>query len=618
MPTSSSSITGRKQGRSLNALASGSRLSDSKSASKLTSPKKTTFSSRKRGFDLIDLTTTSQEGTPVPSPKIPSPPEAGPSRPRKRQRVLVELPSLKREEKLTEMLREGCEVQPKKKFKRKLPQESILGKFEDEVRSAAKVIKVKDRMKKRSPVKQKEQEKGKFLADLESELDELDEEEYPQPTPIKTDPPRGVPKDSTPTKKQRISSVNGKQKAISNPPLDPFRRSPTSLREDQTPPKRVKPEDGLVVISEPDPEDEIELTYPDGDGYDQASQNFDHQDPPLLPSSDDSDEHVNCRTLSPSSSPPPIPHPNSDDVFTNFDTHQPHPPKRGHDDLSEEVPATQSQELEDAATATALRDGVATEPELEGGLRGIASLKSPSTPNLHKSKAKQLQENRTSTPKPDSPPQSSKPLFPVPQMSPSVFYPHLPPSVTRGALEDDEIELDNPPSTIEYFTPSDKPKRKEAEKSESIKTASSQWSDAALRAQRQNLVVQAQRGKGKARLPRDVILEWSSSKSETQTDQVIVDEARIQEMEDRYVDLSGGVDQDSTKPVPQEEEESTQDLELERLQHLRRLEGDSSGIGVDTRAVNGWGHIGEDDKVSVFLSVVACLPNADCCISSHL
>ena len=565
---------------------------------------------------MTDLTTTSQEETPVRSPEISNPPEAGPSRPRKRQKVFVELPNKKEE--LTEVTQGSYEVR-QKKFGRKLPQESISGDFEDEVRSTPRVIKVKDRMKKKSPVKQKEQEREreKFLGDLFSDLDELDEAEYPQPTSIKTGKPRGVPKDSTSTNKPRISSNEDKRKATTNSPSEPFRRSLTaSFQTDKTPLENVTPERGPAVTNDLELDNGMELTYPGGDGYNQANisnQNIDHQDlPPDSDNTQHSDEHVNCRTLSPSS--PEIGYPSDDDVFTNLDTHQPHTPKSGHGHLSEEVPATQSQELENVATATVvIKGGVAAEPGLEGG-----SLKSPSTPNLHKSEAKKLQENGVSTPKPDLPPQSSKSLFPVPKISPSVFYPHLPPGVTRGALEDDAIELDNSPSTIEYFTSSDKLKRREAEKSESIKNPSSQWSDTSLRAQRQNLVVQAQRGKGKARMPLDVALKWSSLESQTQTDQDLVDESRIQEMEDCYVDLNGGRGQDPTRPVPQEEEESTQDLELERLQHLRRLENDSSSIGVDTRAVHGWGHIGDGVNVGAFLLIIASLPSSNCCISFHL
>ena len=206
-----------------------------------------------------------------------------------------------------------------------------------------------------------------------------------------------------------------------------------------------------------------------------------------------------------------------------------------------------------------------------------------------------------------------KPLRPVPQLSPSTFRPHLPAS-TLSQYQDDPIEMDGPPSSIESFGSPEK-KSVDSRKLESIRNWGEDGDettersrdtiltdDQALRARGQELVDMRQmeralkREKNKSKRPLSEVIKRAGMEPESQPELEREEESIIvQEMEDAYVDLSGGGDDwegSQVLPVPQEEEESTQDLELEK----QRLAAEK---GVQQNSVGG---LSVEQEITVRLS----------------
>ena len=195
-------------------------------------------------------------------------------------------------------------------------------------------------------------------------------------------------------------------------------------------------------------------------------------------------------------------------------------------------------------------------------------------------------------------PRASKPLRPVPQLSPSQFHPHLPACApTLTPPDDGEVETASPSSSIDYFSSPEKRKTRDSLRLESIKnwgdnagaSGSSQLdinlgSGDALRARVQELANnEHEKRETERRKARDVerrkpkrtlndVIRTSSMEPEfrlDRTDESII----VQEMEAAYVDLSGGggEEQEEVLVVPFAQEESTQDSECERGQQMKRL-----------------------------------------------
>lgn len=158
--------------------------------------------------------------------------------------------------------------------------------------------------------------------------------------------------------------------------------------------------------------------------------------------------------------------------------------------------------------------------------------------------------------------------------------------------QDDPIEMEAPLSSIESFGSVEKTKNGDSRKLESIRNwgtdgdGSTQKSrdtifsdDDALKARGQELadmrqvererIREREREKEKGKRPLSEVIKGASKEPESQLELRRVDELIVQEMENAYVDLSGGGDDREdlqALPIPQEEEESTQDLDLEREQ----------------------------------------------------
>jgi hypothetical protein len=321
------------------------------------------------------------------------------------------------------------------------------------------------------------------------------------------------------------------------------------------------------------------------------------------------------------------------------------PPPRGLV-FSSEVPETQSQQSSNLQCSVDEPRQVSVLPSPKRGSSTDAALSKPEISRKSSSSAPSSPlKSRSNSKAPTQPvvastsnavpaidlnsrPKKSKPLGPVPQVSPSQFHPHLPVSMSIPPPGDGEAASASPLSSIGSFSSPEKQKTQDSRQLESIKnwgdnegaSRSSQrdtilGSDDALRAQEQGLadserekrqsewkIARDSREKAKIILsdlakPRDRESEFDLD----QTEESII----VQKMVDAYVDLSGGGAEEEEEPlfVPlaQEEEESTQDLERERHERMRQQAGEDS---VQQRTTNGWGAESQMD-VRFLFGVVA-------------
>jgi hypothetical protein len=518
--------------------------------------------------------------------------------------------------------------------------------FEEETWGAAKVV----------PAKSKARGKGRSKEKPESEPGD----EEPIVPPSKMGPPLGIKKNSITTTKSKpksgsLSRSHSKSETLpplklitkpkkSKPSPNRFRSSPFAAKSPTKATKR------LVQTNDHDNEinddDNMDLGYPDlpeqkqhdllflpgsDDGYDDTAHH--HPAAPQTQNAPSSDGDIDFGEIP---RPPSRPQPQSPSLvglstFTEPPASEPEPEPeptqhRGFN-LSPEVPETQ--EMESSNAETEVKD---PKPDnLPRDSQEVSSAESaPSKPGRSKEPSSLVASSEsTSEPKPvDSTdpvvvtstsipipavesPQKSKPLHPIPQISPSTFHPHLP---APAPTNDGVVEIPSPPSSIEYFSSPEKGQTRESRRLESIKnwggsegasgnsrTETILSSDDALRARGQELAENESRESEKATgILSDFI---GGSSGETEFEPSRMDESLIvQEMEDAYVDLSGcgGQEREETPPLAhlaQEEEESTQDLERERELLVRQQAGDGT---VQQRITSGWSASQEIDVRLVF------------------
>jgi hypothetical protein len=320
----------------------------------------------------------------------------------------------------------------------------------------------------------------------------------------------------------------------------------------------------------------------------------------------------------------------------------PQPGSAGGLDLSPEVPETQSQESSGAPSGVEVpvQDTASLEPESQRFSQADVAASSPGTSRMSssptgssRSKAKSKSKPgdpkqpvaSTSTSVPVSATEPSKPLHPLPQIPPSIFHPHLPvPQPTNIPSPDLEVTMESPPSSIDYFSSPEKPRTRDNRQLDHWDNSGVDGnslrdtiisSDGSLRPGEHELVhnepdnrrteKEISEGDKVNSALSDIINNTSCPEAEFESDRI--DESIIaQEMEDAYVDLSGGNGGEEelevhAMPLAQEEEESTQDLQLER-EEWEKLQ--AAKDGVEGRAVNGWGADQEMD-VRVLLYYMA-------------
>lgn len=567
--------TVRNRSRSDTATAVGSRPPESGSSRitiKLPSPAKR---KRQRGSSPTGLAGLESDFF----DQIPDyPSETGPSRQTKRRKVEVESTSPKRTPQKTH-----AAIQQHRKSKKKKEDEPE----EEEVLTAAVII----------PLKSKHKTKGKQSAEVIDDDSQI---------PItKMGPPRGAKKRSSRSKSYSNSISQTGSKANDDYPRNAKSevQKPVSTHTPsplpQTPPKITKESTSSI-----DDDERMGLAYPDSTEL-QLLQ-F-PEDSLFTPGPDDGyDENEE-----PGAASPIIPRPSSqsgdEDLEDNY---------RGQMKLgSPEVPETQSQESgNDVAggsppsipTPVALaRPSTPIHPSWpKSNVNGSpASASAPSSPAVSFLKTP---PRRTGVP---------RELRRVPYVSPSAFHPHLPSSSVHDrspSVEVDEadVEADAPLSSIEDFSPEksiDHGKPVDSIKNWGDHTQSQldtiMVSDDDLRARGQELVDNEykkkeregkKKEKGKIRRSLSEVLKAVSREPESQPDPILtlgsMDESAVQDMEDLYVDLNGGGGEglDTSLeylPMAQEEEESTQDLLMEREELARQLaavnDGESNDDGFD-------------------------------------
>jgi hypothetical protein len=183
------------------------------------------------------------------------------------------------------------------------------------------------------------------------------------------------------------------------------------------------------------------------------------------------------------------------------------------------------------------------------------------------------------------PPQRS--LGPLPQVSPSKFLPHLPTSSIQNdeVVNLDDQDLDYPLSSIEQFSSPLKPTNDEANGRKEVRNGDIRNGDIRKRGEELAAIAAANRlqeeGRQKVekRKLEEVLSEGMSPRMETSS-QTGEDDIIAQEMEEAYVDLSGGegiadtqeetqghlpqgMTEDMIVALREEVEESSQDLSTE-------------------------------------------------------
>ena len=563
---------------------------------------------------------------------------AGPSRPHKRRKLQAE----DDRKPLQGETQESYEVVQKKKYGKVVPDEDD---FEEEARGAASIV----------PVKSKAKGKGRSKERPESEA-EVEEDMVP---PYKMGPPLGIKKNSITTTKSKPKSgsiLRSHSKSETLPPLKlttkPKKSKPSPNRFRSSPFAAKLPSKVAEQLAQADDhdneindDDNMDLGYPEPQNQQQQQQN--QHDLLFLPGSDDGyDDAAHHPPAAPQTQnapssdalidydeipqPPSRPQPQAQPpssvglpAFSGLPGSEPEPEpvqQRGFD-LSQEVPETQEMESSDAQPG--IED---PKPDnLPHDIQEVSSAESaPSKPGMPSSLTASPESTSESNPVDSTgpvavtstsipvpaieSPQKSKPLHPIPQISPSTFHPHLPPPAPTN---DEVVEIPSPPSSIEYFSSPEKGQTRESRRLESIKnwgdsegasgnsrTETILSSDDALRARGQEFTDNESLERDKATgIFNDFI---GGSSGEIEFDSSRMDESIIiKEMEDAYVDLSGygGQEREEQPPLAQEEEESTQDLERERELLVRQQAGDGT---VQQRIMSGWSADQEMDVRLVF------------------
>lgn len=475
----------------------------------------------------------------------------------------------------TQDTQKSFDVVKKKKYGKAVNDEVDI--FEQEAWGAADV----------RPAKKKAS-KGKGKAKEILPIDD-GEEELSDVSEMKMGPPRGVKKylSGAATKASSMKPRSRKlDTATTSSPLPPTgfvkprksKPSPSRFRSspplyDETLPIPITKRHPATAEDESDDSHEA-LQYPESPGQ------LAYMDPLFLPDTEDPLDFL------PPSDPRPQQAGSDDDLF-DLDDIQPQLSPEAQteeplaDAFSPEVPETQSQESSNAPS----------EPKHTAKILIARPMPSsvPASPNHNLN-------HQDRTPKHTSPATASstlppivkshhgktKSLGPIPRVDPSTFHPHLPTSSPRPQTPDgdEQAEAEVPLSSIEQFSP-----EKSGEKRvESI----GNWGDTsqmdmvmsdddALRArghelaynmhqrrERERARTKELEGEKTKKLLSDLIKTYAKESEPELDHNVDMEEASIvQEMEDTFLDLSGGGDEGDVPPhmhLAQEEEESTQDL----------------------------------------------------------
>jgi len=597
LSTPSTSL-GRK--RSTAAKVTGPRRKESSSTSRSHAVKTPKSSKRKRkSAESVDHVSRNQDEDSVRASQTGSElePVAGPSRPRKRRKLRGE----DDKQPLQEEPQESYEVIQKKKYGKVVPNEDD---FKEEAR-AAKVI----------PMKSKGKGKGRSKERPESEIGD----EVPIVPSVNMGPPPGIKKNSKMTRS--ISQSHSKFETL--PPLKlttkPKKSKPSPNRFRSSPFAAKLPTKAVKQLAQTNDDAYMDLGYPDlpeqqqhdslfmpgsDDGYNDAV----HRSP-AAPQTQNAPSEDGLIDFDEIPQPPSRPQPQTRSpsfegrsAFTE-QTPEPEPAQHRGFNFSPEVPETQEMEssnaqpgVEDPKSDNLLRGpqevspAKATPSKLGGSRKSSPSIVSSMSISESKPIGSTDPVVVTSTSIPIATvesPQKSKPLHPIPQISPSTFHPHLP---VQAPTNDEVMEVPSPPSSIDYFSSPEKGQTQKSRRLESInnwgshegvsgnsRTETILNSDDALRARGQELTDNESREREKTTGILSDFIGGSSGGSEFEPSRM--DEALlVQEMEDAYVDLSGYGGQEREESPPLAQEESTQDLEPELLVGEQMADADQEMI----------------------------------------